>query len=68
MTERIAISEETKNRLNDFKEGAGMSYDAVIEMFLELATLPGEDLKQSGVLIGFAKKRGKRIKGIEVEE
>jgi hypothetical protein len=66
MTERIAITEETKAKLNEFKGGAGVSFDDAIALLLELATLEGEDLKGSGAVLRFAKLRGHKISKITV--
>lgn len=68
MTERIAISPEVKTKLNDFKEGAGLTFDDAIDLLLELATLEGEDLRQSGVLLRFAKERGRPIHKVSIED
>lgn len=68
MTERIAISEPTKKKLTEFRDGAGMSYDEVISLLLELATLEGEDLKGSGTELGYAHKRGKHINRVSIEQ
>jgi hypothetical protein len=68
MTERVAISETTKEKLKEFKDGAGVSFDEAIAMLLELATLEGEDLKGSGLLLRFAKERGQTIRRASIEQ
>lgn len=68
MTERVSISEETKARLTAFRDGAGMSYDGVISLLLDLATLEGEDIEGSAAEIGYATRRGRKINHVSIEQ
>lgn len=68
MTERIAISEPTKKKLTEFRDGAGMSYDGVISLLLDLATLEGEDIEGSAAEIGYATRRGRKINHVSIEQ
>jgi len=66
MTERVAISEEVKEKLLQFKNGAGMNFDDAIDLLLEIATLEGETLEGSGAVLRFAKQRGHTINKVSV--
>lgn len=67
MTERVAISKEVKDRLTEFKEGVGLTYDETIELMLELIQQEGKSLRMSGVLIRTARDE-KKVKRVSISE
>lgn len=62
MTERIAVSEPTKNRVHEFREGAGLTYDEALNLMLDVLSNYGEDdLGQVAALLNYAQKAGKKV-------
>lgn len=62
MNERIAITEETKERVHAFRQGAGLTYDEALTLMLDILTDNGkDDAGQVAAMLNYARKSGKRV-------
>lgn len=64
MTERIAITEEVKALVNEFREGANMTYDDALQLMIYGLRGGSEgDLGTIAATLNYARKSGKKISG-----
>jgi hypothetical protein len=55
MDDHIAVSKALKERVKEFREGTGGTYDEALELLLNLALLAAPDLKIAGARLKYAK-------------
>lgn len=69
MTDRIAITKETKSRVNDFRQGAGLTYDEALALMLDVLSSDGtEDLGEVSAMLNYARKLGKKVSKPQIIE
>jgi hypothetical protein len=69
MTDRIAITEETKARVNDFRKGAGLTYDEALKLMLDVLSGDGmDDLGEIAAMLNYARKTGRKISKPQIIE
>jgi hypothetical protein len=58
MEKRLPVTEETHKRMTEFRDGAGMTYDQVVNLLLDRVAERGEEF-QAGAKLAYASKANK---------
>ena len=61
MDDHIAVSKTLKDRVKEFREGTGGTYDDAIALLLELALSMDPDLKTAGAKLKYARTTNKQV-------
>lgn len=62
MNQRIAVTQATKDRVNAFRNGAGLTYDDALNLMLDVLTGDGtQDESVVAATLNYARKTGKTI-------
>lgn len=60
MDKRLPVTEATHNRVTQFRDGAGMTYDEVVNLLLDIAVSGSETARAAGARYRYQVETGER--------